>query len=477
MCGIVGFIEKQREDISDVLVNSLLILQHRGQDAAGVITYDRSFHLKKGQGLVQQIFQKKHIQRLKGFMGIGHVRYPTIGPGTGEDAQPFYTNHPYGIGIVHNGNVMNFFSLKRKLWNERKWQVNSLNDVEVILNVFAMALEDFETGKETDFVSNIFKAVETVYSLVRGAYSVILLIGDRGLLAFKDSHGIRPLSMGIKQGGIGFASESVVFDYSLHKLKRELLPGEAVFVDKDLKVFSRNILKNTYRPCIFEWVYFSRPDSIINGIGVLEARKRLGRALGKKIKQMGIHPDVVIGIPDTGRPAAIEVANELKIPVSEGLIRNRYITRTFIMPRNTKRHSSVRQKLNPVMSEIKDKNVLLVDDSIVRGTTSSEIVKMVRSIGAKKVYYASYSPPVISPCYYGIDMTTNEDFIARDKNLDEVRKIIGADLIIYGELKDLASILPFKEPCMACFNNNYPIKPQKDDIEDIEKDRLQWNLL
>ncbi len=470
MCGILGIINKEKtENVGYDLFQGLLMLQHRGQDAAGIVTYDEMFHLKKGIGLVLNVFNEKNLSRLKGNIGIGQVRYPTIGRGSPEDAQPFYINHPFGIAMVHNGNVINFYSLKKELFEKNQRYINSTSDVEVILNVFAEGMEDREFSFDT-----IKKGVMEVIKRVKGAYSVISLIAGKGLVAWRDPLGIRPLVMGKKNSSIAFASETVVFDFLGFETVRDVKPGEVVWVNEDLEVISERLVSTPPTHCIFEWVYFARPDSILEGIGVLEARKRLGKLLAEKCKKMKIKPDVVIAVPDTARPAAIALAKELGVELSEGLIRNRYIARTFIMPNQKIRRVSVKQKLNPVITEIKNKRVLLIDDSIVRGNTSKEIIKMVRNAGAKEVYYGVYSAPLRYPCVYGIDMATREEFIAKQYSENEIKEKIGADALIYQDFEKMVEGVRGDKDitfCTACFSGNYPTYVTEEELLSIEQDR------
>ncbi len=472
MCGILGIIDKSpKKNVGYDIFQGLLMLQHRGQDAAGIITYDHMFHLKKGLGLVLNVFNVKNLARLKGNMGIGQVRYPTIGRGSPEDAQPFYINHPFGIAMVHNGNVTNFYSLKEELYKKNQRHINSTSDVEVILNVFAEGMEDKEFSFDT-----LKRGVLEVMKRVQGAYSVIALIAEKGLVAWRDPLGIRPLVMGKTNNSIAFSSETVAFDFLGFEIIRDVRPGEIVWVKKNLEIVSEVLISKTPKHCIFEWVYFARPDSIIEGIGILEARKRLGRFLAEKCKKKGIKPDVIIAIPDTARPAAIPLAKELGVELSEGLIRNRYIARTFIMPSDSLRRTSVKQKLNPVVTELKGKKVMLVDDSIVRGNTSREIIKMVRNAGAKEVYYAVYSSPLRYPCVYGIDMATRDEFIAGHYTEEEIKEKIGADELVYQDLEMMVKAVKKDRNidfCTACFSGKYPTRVSEKDLLIIEKERKE----
>ncbi|MBM3323951.1 amidophosphoribosyltransferase, partial [candidate division WOR-3 bacterium] len=400
MCGIIGLMA--RREVSTDLVEGLLALQHRGQDSAGVLTSDDTFHLKKGNGTVGSVFNKKNLSRLTGSTGIGHVLYPSVGPGSAEDAQPFYVNHPFGIAMVHNGNVTNYADLRRELQSQDFRQLTSFSDVEPILNVFAEELDKTDLNRFNP--ASVFRAVRGVFGRVHGAYSVVALIHDRGLLAFRDPFGIRPLVFARQGREFAFASESVAFDRLGFRRFGDVAPGEAVFVDLRGRVHRRQVQRGTPRPCIFEFVYIARPDSVIDGIDVYEARLRLGERLAVEVARQGVQPDVVVPVPDTARPAASALASALGVQLREGLIKNRYIARTFIMHGQERRILSVRQKLNPVRSQVQGRDVMLVDDSIVRGTTSREIVQMVREAGARKVFLAITAPPLRFPCVYGIDM-------------------------------------------------------------------------
>lgn len=476
MCGIIGIYGK--DDVVYEIYEGLIALQHRGQDSAGIITYDEMFHLKKGMGLVNNVFKEKNIVRLKGKMGIGHVRYPTIGFGSIEDAQPFYINYPFGIAMAHNGNVTNYYQLREFLEKKFYRKLTSYSDVEVILNMFGVALEKYLNKK--NLFSALVLATKEVFKLVKGSYSVVGIIADYGIFAFRDPYGIKPLGFGKKNNSYAFASESVVFDMLDYQFIRDVYPGELIFIDKDKKVYSKRLKKekNTY-PCIFEYVYFARPDSIIDGIGVYEARLRLGEELGKECLKEGIKPDVIIPVPDTARAAAFSVSKILKVDCKEGLIKNRYIPRTFIMPTQREREIKVRQKLNPIKSEIENKKILVVDDSIVRGTTSKEIVALLKKAKAKEVYLAITCPPLRFPCVYGIDMMTRGEFIAKKYNIKKIQEIIGADRLIYQTIEGLIKGVggeKRKDFCTACFTGIYPTKIKKEEIEKLEKERIKQKI-
>jgi amidophosphoribosyltransferase len=476
MCGVIGL--WTRREAGSRLVEGLLALQHRGQDSAGVLTSDGTFHLKKGNGTVAYVFNPKNLGRLTGNAGIGQVRYPTIGTGSVEDAQPFYVNHPFGIAMVHNGNVTNYADLRRELMREDFRQLTSFSDVEPILNVFAEELD--QTNLNRFGPASAFKAVRGVFDRVRGAYSVLALIHKRGLLAFRDPYGIRPLVFAQKGREFAFASESVAFDLLGFRRFSDVKAGEAVFVDCRGEVHRKQILPGTPRHCIFEYVYFARPDSVIDGIGVYEARLRLGERLAAEVARQGVKPNVIVPIPDTARPAASSLAATLGIELREGLIKNRYIARTFIMHGQERRSLSVRQKLNPVRSQVQGKDVMLVDDSIVRGTTSKEIVQMVRDAGARKVFLAITAPPLRFPCVYGIDMMTRGEFVAKSRTVEQIREVVGADALVYQTYEGLVNAVrgDSKMPgfCTACFNGKYPTGVAQRYLAQMERERRRWTM-
>jgi amidophosphoribosyltransferase len=477
MCGVIGIYGT--EDIFQDLYHGLLAVQHRGQDAAGIITYDSRFHVKKGNGLVQDIFTAENARRLTGNIGIGHTRYPTVGGGRGEDAQPFYINSPYGIIMAHNGNVINYSSLKQKLFEDSHRLLNSDCDVEIILNVFAQSLAEKKLKRLSP--KAVFSAVETVFQKVKGSYSVVAYIAGQGMLAFRDPFGIKPLAYGKKENGLvpsfAVASESVSLDIMNFSDVKNIEAGQALFIDKNRKIHSRRIVKAAHSPCLFEWVYFARPDSFIDDVNVYDCRVNLGRLLAEEIKKHDLDIDVVVPVPDSARDAAIEIARSLHLKYREALVKNRYIGRTFIMAADRQRKASVRQKLNPIVSELKGKNVLLVDDSIVRGNTSRSIVALVRECGARKVYFASYSPPLRYPCVYGIDMQTKTEFVARRRTEKQIAQHIGADKVIYQTLDALKKAVSLGNPklksfCAACFDGVYPTGDVTSEVLDaIEKDR------
>ncbi|WP_127555487.1 amidophosphoribosyltransferase [Saccharospirillum alexandrii] len=442
MCGIVGIVSDSA--VNQQLYDALTVLQHRGQDAAGIVTEDAGrFYLRKSNGLVRDVFRINHMQRLTGNIGIGHVRYPTAGSSSTAESQPFYVNSPYGIVLAHNGNLTNSSELNTALYQSDLRHVNTTSDSEVLLNVFAHELQ--LQGKLQPGADDIFAAVAAVHRRCRGGYAAIAMISGYGMVAFRDPFGIRPLVIGERTSEGGrieymIASESVALDVLGYKLMRDVHPGEAVYIDPQGQLHTRQCADHPQlSPCMFEFVYFARPDSIIDGISVYKARLRMGDALADKIsRDWPDHDiDVVIPIPDTSRTSALQLANRLGVHYREGFMKNRYIGRTFIMPGQKQRQKSVRQKLNAIGLEFKGKNVLLVDDSIVRGTTCNEIIEMARDAGAKKVYFASAAPEVRYPNVYGIDMPAAHELIAHGRDNEEIRQMIGADKLIYQELEDL----------------------------------------
>jgi len=464
MCGIIGIYAQG--SVNQSLYDGLTVLQHRGQDAAGIVTSDGDrLCMRKDNGLVRDVFHTRHMLGLEGNMGIGHVRYPTAGCDSRSEAQPFYVNSPFGVALGHNGNLTNAMALQKELFRDDLRHLNTNSDSEVLLNIFAHELlqsTSLQLGPQ-----DIFKAVSAVHKRVRGAYAVVALIVGQGILAFRDPFGIRPLIYGSRNTAKGpehiVASESVALDVLSYNVVRDVAPGEAIFIDMQGTVHTQQCAeKSQTSPCIFEFVYMSRPDSLMDGISVHKTRLRTGVYLGKKIKRewKDTKIDVVIPIPDTSRTSAIQLAKQLKVTYREGFIKNRYIGRTFIMPGQEERRRSVRRKLNPINLEFKGKNVLLVDDSIVRGTTSSQIIKMARQAGAKRVYFASAAPPVRYPNVYGIDMPSPSELVAHNRNSQEICKEIGADKLIYLDLKDLikAARKGNKEITQfdtSCFNGEY----------------------
>ncbi len=467
MCAIIGVVA--RSPVNQLLYDGLTVLQHRGQDAAGLVTAEgHGFHMHKGGGLVRDVFRTRDMRNLVGHMGIGHCRYPTAGSAYSiAESQPFYVNSPFGITLGHNGNLVNSDQLRRELFAEDRRHVNTNSDSEVLLNVLAHEISDASQGNPRLTPDMIFKAVTGVHRRVKGAYAVVSMIAGYGLLAFRDPFGIRPLIIGRADTdkGVEFmvASESVALDTLGFKVMRDVAPGEAILVDASGNFHSRMCVEGaSLNPCIFEFVYLARPDSVIDGISVYESRRNMGKSLAEKIRSVGLREeiDVIIPIPDSSRPSALEAAATLKKPYREGFIKNRYIGRTFIMPGQEQRRKSVRQKLNAMAIEFRDKNVLLVDDSIVRGTTSREIVLMARESGARKVFFASAAPPVRFPNVSGIDMPTRAELIGNGRTDEEVAEAIGADAVIYQDLADLVEDVRACNPAIerfdcSCFDGNY----------------------
>jgi amidophosphoribosyltransferase len=442
MCGLVGIVAG--DNVAPDIYDALTVLQHRGQDAAGIMTCDRGrFSLRKSEGLVRDVFRQQHMQRLEGNVGIGHVRYPTAGSSGPALAQPFYVNSPYGIALAHNGNLTNAEQLGRELFQDDLRHLNTDSDSEVLLNVFAHEMQTL--GKLSPGPDDIFQAVSALHKRCVGGYAAVSLIVDYGVVGFRDPMGIRPLVVGERVDANGkkahmIASESVALDVLGFTLLGDVAPGEAVFIDMDGQLHRRQCAENpTLKPCIFEHVYFARPDSMMDSISVYKTRMRQGAALAKKVRRErpDLHIDVVIPIPDTSRIAGQSMAYELGIKFREGFMKNRYIGRTFIMPGQSQRKKSVRQKLNPVRLEFEGKNVMLVDDSIVRGTTCRQIIEMARDAGAANVYFASAAPPVRYPNVYGIDMPSASELIAHDRTVEEVCELIGADWLVFQDLDDL----------------------------------------
>ena len=472
MCGIIGIVANINCNVNQMLFDGMTVLQHRGQDAAGMVTCDGDrLYLRKNNGSVRDVFRTRHMKNLVGHMGIGHVRYPTAGTSSSAEAQPLYVNSPYGITVAHNGNLTNADELTQRLYKEDLRHLNTTSDSEILLNIFAHELSKgkpmhIEKNLYLD-VEDIFAAVSGVHSKCEGSYSVISMIVGYGVLAYRDPHGIRPLVIGSKDGPDGkewiFASESVAIVSLGYNVLRDVEPGEAIFIDAEGKFYSKQCAEETeLSPCIFEYVYFARPDSTLNGISVHQTRINMGEALANKI--MNEDPehdiDVVIPIPDSGRISALQVASTMGIEYREGFVKNRYIGRTFIMPGQQIRKKSVRKKLNAIRHEFEGKNVLLVDDSIVRGNTSKQIIQMAREVGANKVYFASAAPPVAHPNVYGIDMPAVNELIANSRNNDEICEFIGADKLYYQNLDDLIECCsigenpPRRFDC-SCFNAEY----------------------
>jgi amidophosphoribosyltransferase len=456
MCGIIGIVS--HEAVNQEIYDGLLVLQHRGQDAAGMITSDgKHLYLRRKNGLVTDVFHEQHMRQLVGNMGIGHLRYPTAGSSSNSEAQPFYVNSPYGISLAHNGNLTNAHELKKELYEQDRRHINTESDSEVLLNIFAQELQKCKAYRVHP--EEIFTAVRGVHQRCEGAYAVVAMITRDGIVGFRDPHGIRPLVYGKRETAKGtdymIASESVALVTQGYEIVRDIEPGEAIFITDHGDVYTKQCADNpVYNTCIFEYVYFARPDSVIDNVFVHKARMRMGHNLAEKVKkEWPDHDiDVIIPIPDTSRTSAHEMALTLGVDYREGFIKNRYIGRTFIMPGQTQRKKSVRRKLNPLDIEFKGKNVMLVDDSIVRGTTSKEIVQMARDSGANKVYFASASPAIRYPNIYGIDMPAANELIAHNKTEAEVADAIGADRLVYQELDDLISAVTTGNPELQEFD-------------------------
>lgn len=468
MCGIVGIYS--HTEVAAELHDSLIHLQHRGQDAAGILTCDQRFYPMHGSGLVREIFNADNIAPLKGNMGVAHVRYPTAGGYSAADVQPLWIGSPRGIAIAHNGNLVNYPELADEIRNKQFRHLNSSIDTEALLLLLAdyLAVGDYSENDDQRFFQQLCEAVGKIYDKVEGSYSIVGIVIGKGLIAFRDPHGIRPLSMGERYNDDGtidyiFASETTPFYALGFEPAGDLLPGEVAFVSQTGKLHRHQVVKRKFTPCAFEYVYFARPDATLDGVSVYRSRLRMGQNLARQWKQKHpeIVPDVVIPAPFTANTAALSFAHELGVRYSEGLYKNPFIGRTFIMPNQKTRKRSVRYKLTPQRTEIENKKVLIVDDSIVRGTTSREIVKMVREFGAKEIYLVSSCPPIVNPCFYGIDMPSRNELIAATHKEDEIRRYIGVDLLLYQTQDDLVEAITRKgehhieRPCMACMDGNY----------------------
>ena len=455
MCGIVGI--SATVNVNQLLFDALTVLQHRGQDAAGMVTLsDNHFYLRKDNGLVKDVFRTRHMRRLHGKTGIAHVRYPTAGSSSSAEAQPFYVNSPYGVALAHNGNLTNAEDIKQKLFESDLRHINTNSDSEVLLNVFAHELA--KQNKLKPKAEDVFQALSGVYSRCEGGYAVVAMINGHGMVGFRDPNGIRPLVYGKRETEQGaeymFASESVALDALGFDLVRDVAPGEAIYVDESRHVHSFQCVPGTLTPCMFEYVYFARPDSSVDGVFVYQSRLRMGQTLANKVlREWTDHDiDVVMPIPDTSRSSALEMATRLGLPYREGFVKNRYIGRTFIMPGQATRKKSVKQKLNAIGQEFAGKNVLLLDDSIVRGTTCQQIIDMAREAGARKVYFCSAAPAIRYPNVYGIDMPTSDELIAYGRTDDEVAELIGADKLIFQELSDLKKAVSSLNPEIKDFD-------------------------
>ena len=459
MCGIVGIVSQS--PVNESIYAALTLLQHRGQDAAGIVTVDdeNRFRLRKANGLVSDVFHQEHMLRLQGNAGLGHVRYPTAGSSSVSEAQPFYVNSPYGVTLVHNGNLTNSVELKEKVFKTARRHVNTNSDSELLLNILANHLDHIPQEKLDP--KDIFNAVRQTHNDVRGAYACLAMIIGHGMVAFRDPFGIRPLVLGKREENgkteYVFASETVALDIVGFDFVRDIAPGEAVYVTFDGELYSQQCAESAVlNPCIFEYVYFARPDSTIDGVSVYAARVHMGEKLGQKIAKEWADEidniDVVIPVPETSTDIALQIARVLGKPYRQGFVKNRYVGRTFIMPGQAQRISSVRRKLNTIKAEFKDKNVLLVDDSIVRGTTSEQIVEMARSAGAKKIYFASAAPEIRYPNVYGIDMPSRDELIAYGRDVDEIAHLIGVDKLIFQDLTALTESVQLENPAIRGFD-------------------------
>ena len=485
MCGLAGIYSSK--PVAAELYDSLIHLQHRGQDAAGIITYKNRMHKSKGSGLVRDIFTDKKIARLKGNIGIAHNRYPTHGGFGHGEVQPFWTSVPYGIALAHNGNLTNYNELSKMITNSETRYLNTHSDTEVLLHLFADLLhKKQQPDSDDEFFENLCFAVKKVFEKAQGAYSVVSLIIGKGLVAFRDPHGIRPLVKGVRVNDKGekeyiIASENTMFYPLGFDPDGSVLPGELIYINQNGKVFKKRITKQKFNPCIFEYVYFARPDASLNDVSVYRSRLRMGQNLAEKWKKNfpNKNPDIIIPAPSTANTSALSMANSLGVRYSEGLYKNPFIGRTFIMPGNEERKRSVRYKLVPQEFEISGKDVLIVDDSIVRGNTSRQIVKMIKEFGAKNVYFVSACPPVKFPCYYGVDMPTRTELTAANKTNEEIREFMGVDILMYQEVEDLKEAVTRKgehnidRPCMACLDGWYVTGDINEQVmESMENQRI-----
>lgn len=481
MCGIAGIYS--HKSVAAELYDCIIHLQHRGQDAAGIMTYDDRMHKEKGMGLAKEIFNEENMNLLTGNIGISHNRYPTHGGFSHGEVQPFWTSVPYGIALAHNGNLTNYQELAEEITKQDSRYLNTNSDTEVLLHLFADQLhEDKPPESSEEFFKLLCGAVSTIFNKVKGAYSVTAMIIGKGLVIFRDPNGIRPLVKGERSNGNGgkdfiFASENSMF-YSLgYEPKGTVLPGELIYVNNEGQVFNRRLVQKEFNPCIFEYVYFARPDATLNDVSVYRARLRMGQNLAQawKEKHPEKNPDIVIPAPSTANTAALSFAHELGVRYSEGLYKNTFIGRTFIMPGQVERKKSVKYKLVPQELEIRDKKVLIMDDSIVRGNTSREIVRMLRDFGAREVYFAVACPPVKSPCFYGVDMPTRDELIAGNKSEKEIEKYLEVDTLLYQEIDSLVEAVTRKgdhhidRPCMACLDGQYV----GNDVDDAKMDEME----
>ncbi len=486
MCGIVGI--QAQVSVASEIYDSLIHLQHRGQDAAGIITYDFRMHKEKGLGLVRDIFNENKMNFLTGNVGIGHTRYPTHGGFGHGEIQPFWTEVPYGIALGHNGNLVNYKELAEEITDREKRYLNTTSDTEVLLHMFASALGQNGSAKsDKAFFEQICGAVKSVFDRTNGSFSVVAAIVGKGLVAFRDPHGIRPLSRGERKSDNGsidniFSSETTMFHSLEFEPKGTVEPGEVYYVSEAGKVFSKKLVSEEFTPCIFEYVYFSRPDTMMNDVSVYRSRLRMGQNLAKRWleKHPDVLPDIVIPAPSTANTAALSLAYEIGVRYSEGLYKNPFIGRTFIMPGQAERKKSIRHKLVPQETEIRDKKVMIVDDSIVRGNTSRQIVRIVKDMGAKEVYFVTTCPPVKNPCFYGVDMPTRSELIAAQKSVDEIQAYIGVDILLYQEIPDLVEAVTRRgdhnidRPCMACLDGWY-VSGNVDEAKMSEMETMRLN--
>ncbi len=475
MCGIIGVVG--HKDVASEIINGLSTLQHRGQDAAGVVTFAGKFKLKKGNGHVGNVFKHVDLSTLSGYSGLGHVRYSTMGSTDAEDAQPIAVNYPFGLAMVHNGNVVNFKELRKTLYEEHHRLVDTSNDVALILYTFASILESKDLKNLS--VDDVFDSVEEVQKKVKGAYSAMTVIANHGFLAFTDPYGIRPLVMGRKFSDKGvvyaFASESTTFDYLGYELMHDLKPGEMVFIDNNHQVHIRIGKTKKQAFCVFEYIYFAREDTTIHNRLVATERVRMGKQLAETFRKTGLKPDIVIDVPNSAYFFASGLAEELNIPYRRGLAKNTHMGRSFITPNQDQREKMVKQKLNPIRDIVTGKKIAVVDDSIVRGTTSKRIVQLLRDAGAKEVYFVSASPPIRHPCIYGIDMSVKKEILASNYAVNEIARYIGADAVVYQNLDDLEELYKDLPICHACFSGKYPTGISKELLNEIEQEKLGSN--
>ena len=475
MCGILGI--WGQEDVSEELALGLNAIQHRGQDSAGLVTFDTKFSMKKGCGLVSQVFDDNDVERLRAPAGLGHVRYATIGSTDVLDAQPIAVSYPFGMAMVHNGNVINFNELRRSLYEDHHRLLDTSNDVALILYTFASELET--KNLKTLTIDDIFDTVCATQGLVKGAYSAISIIANHGFLAFTDPHGIRPIVLGKRYSDSGmiyaFASETTCFDYLGYQTIRDLNPGEAVFIDTEQRIHTRQCKQADQAFCVFEYIYFAREDSIIHKRLVASERVRMGRALGRTLQKAQLDPDIIIDVPASAYYFASGCAEEMGVPYRRGLSKNNHVGRSFITPTQKSRELLVRQKLNPIRDVVRGRKVAVVDDSIVRGTTSKHLVKQLRASGAEKVFFVSASPPIKHPCIYGIDMSIRREIIAARYDVEDIAGYLGADAVVYQELDDLQSLYSDLPCCDACFSGNYPTEVSPELLDDIEREKTGSN--